>query len=311
MLVAFVEVVFCLNLGCELAVESVVHHPPWNTLRNHKWDSVLMETVRLKWLKHWFEKRFLAEVWQGKKKKNWSHEMKKKSLNLLAHKKHSPKWWWPRRCCLDYRGQWRPEAVRSSIIKDTSLEYEIKLKTQEKLTHWAAPLFCTECHSLWWWSPSRRTERTSPPSLTPSPSCRLSWSFWWTARTRGRFRGRRKVGQLGSLGSTNHVPEGGAGALAGCVVFQNGCVVDQFPNIVTGDETFVHHQHQKRENCCGGSLVLKMVFEKLTFVLKLFNRQVLNALKGIKISGAKSIPTFSPLYKWKCTTDGLRFDKLH
>lgn len=61
-LVALVEVVFCLDLGCELAVESVVHHPPWNTLRNHKWDSVLMETVRLKRLKHWFEKRFLAEV---------------------------------------------------------------------------------------------------------------------------------------------------------------------------------------------------------------------------------------------------------
>lgn len=54
-LVAFVEVVFCLDLGSELAVESAVHHPPRNILRNHKWNSVLMETVKLKWLEHWFE----------------------------------------------------------------------------------------------------------------------------------------------------------------------------------------------------------------------------------------------------------------
>lgn len=83
MLVAFVEVVFCLDLGCELAVESVVHHPPWNTLRNHKWDSVLMETVRLKWLKHWFEKKFfLAEG--GKKLITWNE---KEELELTGSQK--------------------------------------------------------------------------------------------------------------------------------------------------------------------------------------------------------------------------------
>lgn len=34
--------------------------------------------------------------------------------------------------------------------------------------------------------------------------------------------------------STNHIPEGGAGALARCVVFQNGGVVDHLPHILTG-----------------------------------------------------------------------------
>lgn len=49
-LIAFVQVVLSLDLRCEFAVESVVHHPPWNILWNHKWNSVLKETMRLKQL---------------------------------------------------------------------------------------------------------------------------------------------------------------------------------------------------------------------------------------------------------------------
>lgn len=67
---------------------------------------------------------------------------------------------------------------------------------------------------------------------------------------------------------THHVPEGGAGALAGRVVLQDGSVVDQFPDVVAvlgwRAETCVTHQHCSQNNLIAaaanlGHLIIKLL----------------------------------------------------
>lgn len=176
-----------------------------------------------KWLENEFKCRFWAQICQGKNKPATWNE--KKQLKLTSSQKAQSHMmvakallsWLPWTMTTSGReiiyNQWHV----AWILNQSGVYYHMILEKERVLANRAIPVFYKECHSLWWWSLWRKSEQISPPSPIPFLSCRLSWSSWWTVKTRGWLGGRQAGSEASS--STNHVPECGTGALAGCIVF--------------------------------------------------------------------------------------------